>query len=157
MDYRELKQEFEDALELVEKKNKDYGNAKEVAGQIMKIIFKDGVGLRTANDFNEFNMLVMIFSKILRVCNLHWNSKLTSVNFESVDDTLKDLGNYAFILKNMINNNRAESGFPPVASGKLVFKGKCECGHLATDHTFFLLTGAPCIKCDCANYKEAQI
>jgi hypothetical protein len=148
---RELAAEYQEAMELCMKKNKDYGNAKEVAGKIMKMMFPNGIKLETDHQFNEFNMFVMIMSKFIRFANLSQSKGVP--NFESIEDTLKDLGNYAFILKNMIHNNREEEKVIQETEGPL-----CECGHREVDHT--PLTEAPNVACDvkgcwCCNFKKA--
>lgn len=152
---RELETEYQEAMELCVKKNKDYGNAKEIAGKIMKIMFPKGIKLETSHQFNEFNMFVMIMSKVVRFANLSQSKGVP--NFESIEDTLKDLGNYAFILKNMIHNNREEE-LDAETEGPL-----CVCGHRENDHTQYqfhglceLEKGLVCdVKgCTCFNFKK---
>jgi len=104
---RALEDEFKEALELVKRKNKDYGNAKDVLGHLMARLFSNGLNLTSSSDFQEFSIINLILTKLCRLCNL-WGKPKDSRNFESLEDTLLDLGNYAFILKNMTRNRREE-------------------------------------------------
>jgi len=133
---RPLDQEYQDAMELCQRKNKDYGNAKDVMGKVYKILFPNGVKLETANQFGEFAVFQMIMTKVLRFANLSQSKGVP--NFESVDDTLKDLGNYAFILKNMIANNTEET------EGAV-----CLCGHRETDHNPETSMDCGMLDCQC--------
>lgn len=99
---RELIEEFEQGKNVCCKKNQDYGNAKDQFGKVMQILFPNGIVLNSVDTMNEFAIFTELLKKIMRFSNL-WRAE--KVNFESVDDTLLDLGNYAFILKNMIANN----------------------------------------------------
>lgn len=100
---RELQEEFTQGVDICCKKNKDYGDAKNQFGKLMMILLPKGLILTTAAEMNEFAIFTELLKKITRFANL-WRAN--SANFESVDDTLLDLGNYAFILKNMIHNNK---------------------------------------------------
>lgn len=133
---RPLDMEYQEAMELCQRKNKDYGNAKDVMGKVYKILFPNGVKLETANQFGEFAVFQMIMTKVLRFANLSQSKGMP--NFESVDDTLKDLGNYAFILKNMIANNQEDE--LQQTEGLL-----CTCGHREVDH----VGGHTCEHLDC--------
>jgi hypothetical protein len=146
---RQLELEYQEAMELCQKKNKDYGNAKEVAGKLMKMMFPKGIKLVTASQFNEFNMFVMIMSKVIRFANLSQSNG--DPNFESIEDTLKDLGNYAFILKNMIHNNNEAEGIIQKTEGPL-----CTCGHRESDHMPIPEAGVPCEAngCECNNFTK---
>jgi hypothetical protein len=42
-------------------------------------------------------LLVRMHDKLERLQNLHYNNKSNTPNYESVEDTLKDLANYAII------------------------------------------------------------
>lgn len=146
---RKLEQEYQEAMELCMKKNKDYGNAKEVAGQLMKLMFPKGIKLETSDQFNEFNMFVMVMSKVIRFANL--SQSKVGPNFESIEDTLKDLGNYAFILKNMIHNNTMV---------KLEGSVCGYCGHHESDHAPIPETGIqPCTAegCMCENFMKEPV
>jgi hypothetical protein len=142
---RALELEFKEAMELCMLKNKDYGNAKEVAGAVMNLLFPRGIKIETPDQFNEFNMFVMIMSKVVRFANLSQSKEMP--NFESIDDTLKDLGNYAFILKNMIFNNRLKITEGPV----------CTCGHHEVDHTQLEDGQVVCAlhECGCIKFTKA--
>jgi hypothetical protein len=117
-DKKPLVDEFREAMDLVQKKNQDYGNAFERSGQIFKLLFPDGIELKTGDDFNEFSAINAIIGKLVRFSNL-WNTDhnaglktTTPPNFESILDTLGDLGNYAFILKNLLINTKPEEELP---------------------------------------------
>lgn len=147
---KDLSQEYQEAMELCEKKNKDYGNAKEVGGRVMKLMFPKGIKLKTADQMNEFCIFVMIMNKILRFANLSQKSAVT--HFESIEDTLKDLGNYAFILKNMIHNNTEKELQIQQEEGML-----CECGHREFDHMPIPEGGNVCAAegCYCQNFRKS--
>lgn len=103
---RALEEEFKQGMEVCCKKNKDYGNAKDKFGEVMAILFPQGITLSLKDTTNEFAIFTEILKKVMRFSNL-W-LKEDQKNFESIEDTLMDLGNYAFILKNMIHNNKKE-------------------------------------------------
>lgn len=136
-----LEQEYQEAMELCRRKNKDYGNAKETMGSVYQILFPKGLKLETANQFGEFAVFQMIMTKVMRFANL-CQSK-SDPNFESIEDTLKDLGNYAFILKNLIHNNNEGP--------------ECRCGHNESNHAPIPETRQqPCDVegCNCVNFTK---
>lgn len=92
-----LRGELLEASDFIKRKNSDYGNAKDVVGQVLKLFFPNELVLKTEDDFMEFGIFSMMVGKICRFANL-W-SKKEAPNFESILDTLGDLGNYSYILK----------------------------------------------------------
>ena len=102
---RELQEDFQQGMDVCCRKNKDYGNAKEKFGLVMDVLFPEGISLFTPEEMNEFAIFSELLKKTMRFSNL-WSKAGEAINFESIDDTLLDLGNYAFILKNMIHNNK---------------------------------------------------
>ena len=84
-----LENNFKDCIEIVKKKNSDY--AKDV-DPFKNFRLSEFVGLCSL----ERAILVRMMDKIQRVVNLL--DKEASVKDESIEDTLKDLINYANIL-----------------------------------------------------------
>lgn len=99
----EMKKDFALASKLCTSKNKDYGDAQTKQGEIFKILFPGGVLLTTTQEFNVHSLLVYIIAKLCRLASL-LHSK--SANFESIDDTCMDMGNYSFMLKTMLKKGR---------------------------------------------------
>lgn len=104
---RTIAEDMKEAVDVLIRKDKDYGNAKEVGGRIFELLFPDGITMKTAQEFNEHSTLIHIISKLVRYCNLRRGGE--RVNFESINDTLLDLGNYAFMLKNMVGASAKEN------------------------------------------------
>lgn len=86
------------AAELFFRKNKDYGDSYKRTGEIMTMIYPNGINLKTAEDFNQYNVLTIMIGKIVRYTNTKGSDV---INHESVKDTLTDLGVYAFMLKDL--------------------------------------------------------
>jgi hypothetical protein len=101
-----LKEELLSSAEFIERKNKDYGNAKDLGGKILNLLFPNGLNLTTERDFKEYGIINNIIGKLCRFSNL-WDRK-AEPNFESIGDTLKDMGHYSFILKIMIKERQDE-------------------------------------------------
>lgn len=83
-----------EAAKTYKMKNKDYGDSYRNFGKLMLLLFPDGVNLSSEKDFNKFGVFVQIANKFMRYSNL---CNTGSVNFESIADTLKDMGIYSFM------------------------------------------------------------
>jgi len=82
-----------DMLAEAEKINKErhevYKLGYEVHGQVMKVLFPDGLRLKTAEDFTRFYLFDNIVAKLVRV----------TTNLDHLHkDSILDLGVYAFML-----------------------------------------------------------
>jgi hypothetical protein len=75
-------------------KKKDYGDSYCNFGRLMLLLFPNGIELVTEKDFNKFGIFMQIANKFMRYSNL---CSTGSVNFESIVDTLKDMGIYSFM------------------------------------------------------------
>lgn len=99
MNYTEMIELFDSTMsankELLLKKMQDY------ADEDVLTVFKDVAAIAALNP--EDVALVMIGVKVSRIGNLLGK---TEVNFESLDDSINDLINYAFLLKCIRNESR---------------------------------------------------
>lgn len=86
------KEEFE----IIEERNKIYGNSFEKVGQILAILFPDGIKINSEIDHIKFDLLKNLVGKITRFSN----------NFpaEFHKDSIIDIANYATILLSVSNN-----------------------------------------------------
>ena len=62
----------------------------------MKILFPKGLDLKTPADFNRYGALNLIITKLIRYCN-NWE--------KPHQDSIHDLGVYAFILETVDDSN----------------------------------------------------
>jgi len=79
--------------EIYKQRNKIYGDNYKRFGPILKLLFPDGIELKTNDDFNRFGILVQVLAKVTRYCQ----------NFEKGghDDSLDDLAVYSMMLKEL--------------------------------------------------------
>ena len=98
---------LEDALHTFKQRNKQYGDNYLTHGQVMTALFPDGVQLKTVEDYNRFGVINMIVAELTRYSQ-NWP--------KTHQDSLHDLGVYAFILESLDdslrsrNNRFAQSG-----------------------------------------------
>ena len=74
---------------LLEKKRQDYGNPR-----------------RTLCRFGVVGITIRLSDKIERLINLTWHNK--QPNFESVEDTLKDIAGYAILGLSILNPDKED-------------------------------------------------
>lgn len=88
------------AAKIYEDRNKMYGDNYKRFGPALSGLM-NGAALTTPDDFNRFGILVQIFSKISRYCNM----------FEKGghDDTLDDIAVYAMMLKEIDSGARVNT------------------------------------------------
>jgi len=58
--------ELKAAIKTFEEKSDKYGNMYKVKGEVMSIIFPDGVKLKTPEDFNRYTYLSAVIAKMMR-------------------------------------------------------------------------------------------
>jgi len=80
------------AAKLYEDRNKIYGDNYKRFGPALNGLL-NGVALSTSDDFNRFGILVQIFSKISRYCNMFDKG--------GHNDSLDDIAVYAMMLKEL--------------------------------------------------------
>ena len=80
-DVKHLESILDELNTLMVRKNQDYGP--------YNIAYAPGGAMN--------GLLVRMHDKMERLKNLHYNGKSDTPNYESVEDTLKDLANYAII------------------------------------------------------------
>jgi hypothetical protein len=79
---------------LFSNKNMDYGDAYVIATDIMSLLVPDKSKIITRSQQIIYHNMYSIVTKLLRACNLLFNSTMHKVNTESVSDSLKDGGVY---------------------------------------------------------------
>jgi len=89
---------LERAHETFKQRGSQYGSSYVQYGQIMKVLFPNGVDLKTEDDFNRMGILNMIVSKLIRYGNM-WE--------KPHKDSIHDLGVYAFMLEGIDDNIRS--------------------------------------------------
>jgi hypothetical protein len=82
-----------EAADLYNHKNKMYGDSYKRTGELLTLLFPNGVSLRNASDYNRFSVLTLILGKITRYVNT-WEGG-------SDEDTLTDLSVYAMMLNEL--------------------------------------------------------
>lgn len=85
------------AAKLYEDRNKVYGDNYKRFGPALNGLL-NGVALSTPDDFNRFGILVQIFSKVSRYCNMFDKG--------GHDDSLDDIAVYAMMLKELDSSSR---------------------------------------------------
>ena len=78
------------AVKTFEERGKSYGDSYNQYGEIMKVLFPNGVKLETKEDFNRMGLLNMMVSKLVRYTN-QWD--------KPHKDSVHDLGVYSFMLE----------------------------------------------------------
>lgn len=86
------------ALKTFEQRGKAYGNSYNQYGEVMKVLFPNGIELKTIDDFNRMGLLNMIVSKLIRYSN-QWETKHK--------DSMHDLGVYSFMLESYDDSIRS--------------------------------------------------
>jgi len=81
-----------DAAKIYEERNKIYGDNYKRFGPSLQQLFPE-LKLTTPDDFNRFGVLVQIFSKVSRYCNMFNNG--------GHDDSLDDIAVYTMMLKEL--------------------------------------------------------
>jgi hypothetical protein len=82
-----------EAADLYKTKNTLYGDSYKKTGELLEILFPEGIELKTADDFNRFSVFTLILGKITRYSN-HWENT-------DVEDTMLDLSVYATMLREL--------------------------------------------------------
>jgi hypothetical protein len=83
---------MEEAFETFKTRNKEYGDNYLNHGRVMMALFPKGVNLKTIEDYNRFGIINMLVAKLTRYCQ-GWP--------KSHQDSIHDLGVYAFILESL--------------------------------------------------------
>jgi|TARA_R100000479_G_C6392238_1_gene205654 hypothetical protein len=87
---KDIQKNINKALKTFKTKNKGYKTSFVQYGDVMKVLFPDGLSLKTEEDFVRMGLLNMIVSKIIRYAN-SWENKYHTA------DSLHDLGVYSFM------------------------------------------------------------
>lgn len=80
---------------------KEYGEIQEECYDISKVKNND-YGTETMKRFKEKGLIVRMNDKMERLIQLIWNRKERAVSDEKIEDTAKDLVNYAIYLVMML-------------------------------------------------------
>lgn len=94
------KQTSQEQIDIIEERNKVYGNNFEQFGSVIAELFPKGIDLKTPQDWNRLGIIVQIVSKLTRYAQ--------NFNKGGHRDSLQDLSNYSMILQYMdyqINSN----------------------------------------------------
>jgi len=92
---------FEEAIKTYKDRNKVYGKNYYRFGEVMKVLFPEGIFLQTEGDFNRYGGISAIVGKLCRYAN----------SFEQKcghTDSIHDLGVYAFIQQELDNYYRLQ-------------------------------------------------
>jgi hypothetical protein len=87
---------LEENAELFQSKNDDYGNSRQLSGEIMDMIIEGELTLEECPDYIIMGLQTRLLDKVIRSFHLQWNKD--DHNHESLVDTYKDLSNYAAML-----------------------------------------------------------
>lgn len=93
---KKIKEIKKEEFGIIEERNRIYGNSFEKVGQILAILFPDGIQINSEVDHIKFDLLKNLVGKITRFSN----------NFPSEfhKDSIIDIANYATILLSVSNN-----------------------------------------------------
>jgi hypothetical protein len=86
------------AIKTFETRGEAYGNSYLQYGEVMKILFPNGIKLETKDDINRMGLLNMIVSKLIRYTN-QWG--------KPHKDSMHDLGVYSFMLEGLDDSIRS--------------------------------------------------
>ena len=92
---------LEEAIKTYKDRNKVYGKNYYRFGQVLKVLFPEGIFLQTGGDFNRYGGISAIVGKLCRYAN----------SFEQKcghTDSIHDLGVYAFIQQELDNYYRLQ-------------------------------------------------
>lgn len=99
------------SADLFKAKNSDYGDSWKKAGYLLHMMIGE-VTLKRDSDHLVFGVLTRMLDKMNRTANLAFKADRPKVK-ESVGETLRDLGIYAFMLADEI-----EQGIPEAAASE---------------------------------------
>jgi len=85
-----LQNKMQNALNTAKERGEQYGHSYLTHGEVVKVLFPEGIRLKTKKDFNRYGALNLIVTKLIRYCN-SWD--------KPHQDSIHDLGVYAFILE----------------------------------------------------------
>lgn len=95
-DIEEVPEILEANAELFKSKNEDYGNSRQISGEISDILIDGSLELESQNQHIIYGLQTRLLDKMIRAFHLQWN--ISNENHESLVDTYKDLSNYAAML-----------------------------------------------------------
>jgi hypothetical protein len=93
-----MQQALSDMAETQKERGATYKESPLKIGHVLKALFPIGVNLISAECMNKYHLLIMIVSKLIRLCN-------TGLSHE---DSARDLGVYACMLLVMIKRSKAK-------------------------------------------------
>ena len=88
---------LEEMAETFRERNKVYGDNYKTVGEVMVALFPKGVTLSTEKEWNRFGIVNMIVAKMTRYAE-NWP--------KSHEDSVHDLGVYAFMLQSLDNEDK---------------------------------------------------
>lgn len=77
-----------------------FGGAYKQHGQVMEMLFPNGITLNSPDDFNRFGVMNMMVSKLIRECN--------SFNDGGHEDSMRDMPVYAAMMRELDNISRGK-------------------------------------------------
>tara|TARA_R110000796_G_scaffold182231_3_gene298756 strand:+ start:1665 stop:1964 length:300 start_codon:yes stop_codon:yes gene_type:complete len=89
---------MEQAHKTFKDRGKQYGQSYVQCGEVMQILFPNGIKLDTADDLNRMSLLNMVVNKLIRYSNM-WD--------KPHKDSIHDLGVYAFMLEGIDDSIRS--------------------------------------------------
>jgi NTP pyrophosphatase (non-canonical NTP hydrolase) len=89
----EIKKIAQEIADLVERKNRDYGNSFD----------------KTLEEYGNVAYLLRVEDKISRLKSLTWGNNPQRVSDESIEDTLKDIVGYTLLMINYLRSKEHEN------------------------------------------------
>ena len=90
---------------LFKRKTHDCADAYLRVGEILNVIFPEGVLIKGEQKFSEIGLLVRILDKILHGATLRFKNSKRGVRGKATEDTLESLGVSSFIWADLIEHN----------------------------------------------------
>lgn len=101
--------------ETYRKKNADYGDSWKKQGEILNVMFPNGVTLKGEEQFTQFFLFVRCLDKMNRIANLQFVAKESLIKSETLQDTWEDLSVYAAMGASTNSGEVDDVGEPPLA------------------------------------------
>ena len=97
---------MEESVKLFAGKNDDYGDAYVLASDIMAILVPDKSKVVSRTQQIVYHNLYVVVCKLLRTCNLLFNSS-KHINNEALSDSIRDGGVYLNMLAEVVEDSEA--------------------------------------------------
>lgn len=103
-----MKVKFDHLQGMFDKKNSTYGSAYKKFGDICRVLFPEGLHLKTEQDYTDWGLYIQFIEKAIRIGNIRFNG--SEANYESLLDSCDDISVVAQIMKAEFSESKVVFG-----------------------------------------------